>query len=385
MAYNNVTTRDNARVLIPEQKIVDGIISGMIQGSAILPLMTRLPNMTTGQAKMPVMESLPMAYWVNGDTGLKQTTNAAWKNKFINAEELAVVVPIPDNVFDDAEYDLWGEYRPRIQEVMYKKVDEAIILGKGRPLSWRAGLISSIINVGADVAPSTNSLYKQVSDAMAKVELSGYNPNGILGGVAMKQGFREGFLDTQGNPLAVSEVTALPRNFADNGAWDSTLAKFIVGDFKQAVYAIRKDIEFKVFDSGVITDNSGNIIYNLLQQDMKALRVTFRMGWEIPNPVNSLAGDESVRFPFALVQPANAPTTYNVTFTVTDTSSAVVEGATVVFGEQVKKSNSSGQAVFKSLGNESVEWLVSKAGCKTQTGTQAVATSAVSVNVTNFA
>ena len=116
---------------------------------------------------------------------------------------------------------------------------------------------------------------------------------------------------------------------------------------------------------------------------MVALRMTMRLSWEVPNPINILDSDETTRFPFALVEPASAPTTVNVTFTVTDSSSDPVVGAKVVFGSQVKKTNSSGQAVFKSLGNETSSYAVTKDG-KEKGGVITVATSAVSVAVENF-
>ena len=99
--YNSIIVRNDTTAIESVNKIVDEIIQGVTQGSTILPLMTKLPNMTAKQAKMAVLASLPEAYWVNGDNGLKETSSMAWANKYITAEELAVVVPIPQSVLDD--------------------------------------------------------------------------------------------------------------------------------------------------------------------------------------------------------------------------------------------------------------------------------------------
>lgn len=379
----NLTTRANANALIPTQSISDEIIQGVIAKSQALSALRELPRMTTKQAKMPVLGMLPEARFLTGDTDIKPTTKLMWENKFITAEEIAVIVPIPEAVLDDAEYDIWAQIRPRIEEAFGKAIDNAIFLGKGKPASWREGLIPSIINAGADIAPSTNNLYTQISQAMAKVENSGFNPTGILGGVAIKQAFREGLLDTTGQPLSAgNEVVSLPRMYMDNGAWDSTVAKFIVGDFSQAVFAIRQDLTFKILDQATLTNGDGSY-FSLAEHDCVALRAVMRLGWEVPNAINSLEPDETVRFPFALVKQSSDPTTYTVTFTVTDTSSDPVTGAKVVLGSQVKKTNSSGQAVFKSLGSSTYAYSVEK-GDKVKGGSVTVESTNTTVAVEDF-
>lgn len=385
MAFNLKVNERDARPLVPEQEIIDGIMSGIRQGSSILPLMTKLPDATSDTAVITALDALPIAYFVDEgvSNGRKQTTSAAWKNVKLHMAEIAVIVPIKQNLLNDAKYDIFGQMRPLLIEQAYKLVDEAIILGKNKPAIWREGLIPSIINAGKAVAPSTNNTYTQISDAMTAVETSGYDVTGILGGVALKGEFRKGLLDNTGQPLANSEVTELTRVYAKNGAWDNTKAKFIVGDFSQAVYSIRQDITFDVFDTGIINDDQGNIIYNLMQDDMVALRMVFRMTWGVPNPINALDSDEATRFPFALVEPSSAPTTVNVTFTVTDTSSAAVAGVKVTLGEQVKKTNASGQAVFKSLGNTKLLYKAEK-GDAVKFGEVTVVSSAVSVSVEDF-
>ena len=282
--------------------LVNEIFEGVAQGSKILPLMTKLPDMSKSKESLPVLSLLPEAYWVSGDNGLKGVSKMAWDKKYIYAEEIAVVIPIPESVLADADYDIIGQAKPRIIEAFYKKIDQAIISGKDKPARFRDGLIKSITDAGNAVT-ATGTLYEQISNAMGKVEEDGYDVNGILGGVGLKKAFRDGFVDKNGQPLNASEVTELTRSFVNNGAWDKDEAKFIVGDFTQAVYANRSDIEFKLFDSGVVTDSSGNILYNLMQQDMVALRCTLRMGWELPNPVNAENADNATRFPFALVTP----------------------------------------------------------------------------------
>ena len=57
---------------------------------------------------------------------------------------------------------------------------------------------------------------------------------------------------------------------------------------------------------GVIQNADGTIAYNLMQDDMSAIRVTFRFGTAIPNPVTSLDGTEN-RYPFAALVPEQEP------------------------------------------------------------------------------
>lgn len=303
MAYDKIINREGATALETTQQIVNDIIQGVVEDSQVLPLMTRLPDMTSSQASMPVLSALPEAYWVEGDTGLKQTTSVAWKNKYIHAKEVAVIVPLPKAVLDDANYDIWGQVKPRVVEAAKKVIDEAIITGNNKPTGFRDGLIETIVAAGNTVPYSANATtYDRISDAMSKVEEDGYDVSAILGGIKLKGEFRKGLLDSTGQPLANSEITELPKVFVKNGAWAGDVADFIVGDFKQAVYSFRQDATFDVFDTGVITDGEGKVVYNLLQQDMLALRMVLRFGWELPNGANVTNPDEATRLPFALAE-----------------------------------------------------------------------------------
>ena len=295
-------TRTDVDALI-ETQVANEIFEGVVRESKALSMFKRLPNMTSDKTKLRVLDSLPVAYFVDESTnnGRKNLTKMAWDKKFINAAELAVIVPIKENVLNDTSIDIWAEVKPRIVEAFGKKIDNAIFNGVDKPTDWRNGLIPSIIAAGAEV-PETGELYSDINDVMTKVEESGYNVSGLLGGVGLKGKFRM-MTDKNGQPLNATEIGSLQRNYLDNGAWDKTKSTLIAGDFSQAVYSIRQDVTYKVLTEAVIQDPAdGTILYNLAQDDMVALRVVMRLGWEIPNPVNALNGTET-RFPFASLKP----------------------------------------------------------------------------------
>ncbi len=286
-----------------ETQVAKEIFEGVVRESKALSLFKRLPNMTSDKTKLRILDSLPIAYFVDETTnnGRKNLTKMAWANKYITACEIAVIVPIKENDLDDADVDIWAQVKPRLVEAFGRKIDDAMINGIGKPTEWRKGLIPSIVEVGAKVN-DTGKLYSDINDAMTKVEESGYDVNGLVGGVGLKGKFRM-MTDTTGQPLNTTEIGSLKRTFVDNGTWDKDLSTLIVGDFNQAVYSIRQDITYKVLTEAVIQDpQTGEILYNLAQDDMVALRVTMRLGWEIPNPINA-ENESETRFPFASVSP----------------------------------------------------------------------------------
>lgn len=300
----NVISRTDVDALI-ETQVASEIFEGVVKASKALSMFRRLPNMTSDKTKLRVLDSLPIAYFVDETTnnGRKNLTKMAWDKKYINAAELAVIVPIKENVLNDSSIDIWAEVRPRIVEAFGKKIDNAIFNGVDKPADWRKGLIPSIIEAGKEVTES-GKLYEDINKVMTEVEESGYEVNGLLGGVGLKGKFRM-MTDTTGQPLNATEIGSLTRNYLDNGAWDKTASTLIAGDFNQAVYSIRQDVTYKILDQAVIQDPStGEILYNLAQDDMVALRVVMRLGWEIPNPVNALDETET-RFPFANLKPAS--------------------------------------------------------------------------------
>jgi hypothetical protein len=83
------------------------------------------------------------------------------------------------------------------------------------------------------------------------------------------------------------------------GLWPGTSGtpRLFGGDWNQFVIGVRQDITMKILDQAVIQDNTGAIVYNLPQQDMTAIRLTFRIGWQVSNTINNDQPTESSRYP----------------------------------------------------------------------------------------
>ena len=308
----SIIDRSGAEALIPTQESNE-IIQGTIAQSAVLSRGRKLANMTSRQYKMPVLDMLPIAYFVNGDTGQKQTTKQAWDKKFITAEEIAVIVPIPEAVLDDSEYDIWAEVKPRVTEAFGAVIDGAALFGVNKPSTWRDDIVTTATAAGSVVTlSSADSLYDKIMSedgVIAKVEDCGYFVNGHMADISMRAKLR-GLKNTNGDPLFKSDLQGStqyaldgsPMNFPNNGAFDKSKALMISGDFNQLVYSIRQDITFKLFTEGVVQNTDGSIAYNLMQNDMVALRAVMRLGWEIPNPINALKKDKAKRCPFSILK-----------------------------------------------------------------------------------
>lgn len=390
----NITNRADAEAIIREQ-VVSNIFQDAPKHSVFLSMAKKLPNMTSNQTRMRVLDFLPTAYWVNGDTGMKQTTRQAWDNVFINAGELAVIVPISDAVLSDAEFDIFGEVTPRVMEAIGQKVDAAVIFGDNRPAEWGLDIISRARQAGNNVSPATGKDYYDLilgeNGVFAKVEDDGYGVTGALAPMTFKSKLR-GLRDTTGQPIFKSNMQDVARysldgapiTFPENGAFYANIAQLVVGDFSQAVYAIRQDITVKILDQGVIQDpDTKEIIYNLAQQDMTALRIVFRMGWALPNPATRLNKDRT-GCAFAYLEPGTPTPTQKVTFTVTDgdaESPKPRKGARINVEGAILTTDDNGKAEFN-LRPGTYTAKISLKGCVSVTETVVVDAAAVDKAIT---
>lgn len=327
---NHLITRGDVAALVPED-VSQEVWEHAVRASVAL---TRFPQvrMSSTQQRIPVLAALPTAYWVDGDTGLKQTTAQAWKNKYIDVAELAVIVPIPEAVLDDAGFDIWGEVRPRLVEAMGQKVDEAIFFGYDKPailpMSIRQGAIAAgNTHERGSATPGphmdTADLADDFNELMMLVEEDGYDVTNFLANPRYKgrmRGLRTAdgsFLYVPGAQSGMGEtasVYGVTTDFGLRGKWgqDAELeggeVEVFAGDNSALVVGIRQDINYKILTEATIHNADGTVAFNLAQQDMVALRATFRVGFQhrdVPTPEKPEFAD-STRFPWAVMTAPDA-------------------------------------------------------------------------------
>jgi len=327
MPYNSVAGRVTPGVspLIPEDVQRD-IVQSVEVKSAAMQLMPHV-TMKRAQQRIPVNTQLPIAYWLTGasldarDRGMKQTTSMVWDNVYLNAEEMAVIIPIAKALLDDIDYDFWSQVKPKVTEAFGVALDDAIFFGTNAPASFPTAIVSAANAAGNLVVAgaATQDFLADVNAGMAAVEADGFDVTGFWARRQVKSKLR-GLRATTNQfiyygddtpPTAAANVGMLygePIIFSNAGlssfATAPTGYSMIGGQWDQSMLAIREDISMELFDTGVVTDNGSPpvIQFNLMQQDMVALRVIARFAWAVPNPVNRQQPTAASRYPFFAVQ-----------------------------------------------------------------------------------
>ncbi len=320
-AYDSLTTRTDVAALIPEQ-VSNEMLGKATQGSSVLATFRRIPVNGT-QLRFPILTALPIAYWVGGDTGLKQTTEMAWSNKYLTIEEIATIMPVADNVMEDVSLNIWDEAQPLLVEAFARVLDSAVYFGVNAPASFPLNIIAAAAAAGnyVDVGTSTpaqGGFMGDLDKLISVIEQDGYETTGYISPISTRARFRSA-RDTQGRKLDegrvagnLQAVDGVPITYPMRGLWPASGGvgvngvALIGGDWSQFVIGVKSQIEYKLITDGVITDDQGNIVYNLPQQDMQALRLKFRIGWQSANTINNDNPDPTTRYPVAYLRTVGA-------------------------------------------------------------------------------
>ena len=310
--YNTSINRDVSDDPLVPTPVSAEIIKNLPQASSVLSLARKVP-MSSKTTRQPVLSVLPEAYFVSGDTGMKQTSTADWENSELVAEEMAVIVPVPEAYLDDSQIPIWSEVQPLITEAFGRKLDRAALFGTAKPSTWGTAVVVGAAAAGHVVLEgSGEDLAEEVAQLGQDLAEDGFDLTGFASAAGTQWRLRR-LRDTYGQPIyshprdgSPAELYGRPLGESLNGGFDTSIATVIGGDWSKAIVGIRQDITFKLFTEGVISDDSGNVVLNLMQQDSVALRAVMRLAYTTANPVTALNTDDATRFPFAALVPANS-------------------------------------------------------------------------------
>lgn len=235
----NIITREGGggSNLVPIEQASE-IISAIPAMSAALTMFRHVP-MSRLQDRVPVLSALPEAYFVNGEataeegSGRKQTTAISWKGRMLQAEEVAVIVPVPENLMADSQYDILGELTPLVASAIGRKLDAAIFFGREAPASYGVPLIPQAILAGNVVASGTASqaqgaLAADIANLFGVVENEGFDVDGAIANTRMRQRVRNARMTTgqELSEIQVDEWYGQPVKYALRGQWPLAVTTF---------------------------------------------------------------------------------------------------------------------------------------------------------------
>ncbi len=294
-------------VIIPEV-VAAALISGTVRESAVLSCFTRVPT-RTGDSIVPVLSRDIEAGWLSSDTGLKRADKPAWEGGHLLAEELAVLVPIPNSVISDQSFNISAAMQPLFIRAMARGIDRAALFGVNKPAGWPSPSVleaalaaNNIVEAGAD----------PVEDLMAAAEqpsAQGY----IVNRAVVRPGWqfaaaRVRSLDVIANPVGANEafpllVAGLPL-YVNPPAFDAGKAHAFVLDSSCCLIGIRQDLTITMHTDGVITDTDGKVLFSAMQQDSTIFRAVMRVGYLLAQPPTDADLPDDERAPVAAVVPA---------------------------------------------------------------------------------
>ena len=273
--------KDELTGFVPVEQATE-IMKDVARGSSILRL-SKVSQMESDTKKIPVMTEGAGAYWIGEGERIK-TTKAGWIYPELKAKKLAVIIPVTKEKLKDTTIDVFNELKESIAEAFYKAIDSACLFGTNTPFA--KNIMNCIETSGNKIEVGTNTtLDLDVSDAMATVEEDGYDVNGFVGRIGIKNSLRK-LRDGNGNQLFADGVNgkefySQPIEFSRNGAWDKTKAEIIGADWDKSLVGIRDSLEYENLKEATLEgtlDEDGKPI-SLAEQDLIGIKATMRLAY----------------------------------------------------------------------------------------------------------
>lgn len=301
---------------IIQEEYSNELLAGVASESAVLAA-CRTVDMGTKTQNLPVMATLPEAGFVSESAteseGVKPTAQATWGNKQLVAEEIAVIIPIHENVVDDATTDVLDELTRAGASAIARALDEAVIFGTNKPASWTSSDLLAAAIAASQTATVSGTLGDEddlagaIFQAAGFVDEAGWDPTGVLAPRGLRYRLAN-LRNADGAPIflpslsstpgAMDSVAGLNAFWVSGRVWDRDEAEALVIDGERVVIGVRQDITVKFLDQATV----GGI--NLAERDMVALRFKARYAYVLGDTANGEGASPNV--PVAAVLPTGS-------------------------------------------------------------------------------
>lgn len=253
-------------------------------------------SMGTKTVKMPVLTALPHAKWIGetAEDGVKPTDKAVWGNKDLVAEEVAVIVPVHENVIEDATEDVLADLAGIGGQAIAWALDAAVLFGTNKPTGWTSpDLFAAATTAGnlvaEDPAKADADIAGAIVGAAGMVAEDNFDPATIHAKLGLRYKLAN-LRNKNGTPIyqdldaggkgagmlsGLNAYWCKGTVLGDKPVFDEAKALALVTDPSKVVIGVRKDITVKLLDQATV----GGI--NLAERDMVALRFVARFGYAL--------------------------------------------------------------------------------------------------------
>jgi HK97 family phage major capsid protein len=297
---------------IIEDEYSSALLGAAVNASVALSAFRRV-DLGTKTTNMPVLATIPTAEFVteSGEGSTKPTAEATWANKQLVAEEVAVIIPIHENVVDDASTDVLDELTRQGGAAIGRALDAAVLFGVDKPVSWTSDSLFEAAEAASQTVTVGNvedgdDLGGSILQAAGMVELAGWEPSTLLAPRGLR--FRlANIRNVDGTPIflpslsstpgAVDSIYGLTAGWVSGLVWDRDEAEAMVVDADRVIIGVRQDISVKFLDQATV----GSI--NLAERDMVALRFKARYAYVLGDTRTDEGAD---KVPVAAVIPTGS-------------------------------------------------------------------------------
>lgn len=265
--------RSTSGIALP-QDVLDQVLQGVSEGSAVMQLANRLTIPGTG-VKMNVITGDPTPAWVEESTD-KTVSEPTFSNKTMVPYKLAVIVPFSDQFRRDLPA-LYDAVVSRIPNALAKAFDSTVLFGTAPGTNFDT-------LTGADAVAVDTGTYDATVGVMTAVATEGGSLNGFIlspqaNGVYMTARNESGELEFPGYAPGQNllDLPTYTRSYAYKAGSSAANTIGFAGDWSKAYVGIVQDVTLEYSNQATLNDGTNTI--NLWQRNMFALRAEMEVGF----------------------------------------------------------------------------------------------------------